>query len=91
MLTETEIEQIAPCVRKAQGKIKDRYLRAEKPLPASKRVIHENVVYTLSEAAALVVCSPDSLMRRFRDGKIRATRAFGEWRVRGSELLKAAV
>ena len=67
-----------------------RYLRAAKPLPFTKRVIHADVIYTLTEAAALVVCSPDSLMRRFRDGKIKATRAFGEWRVRGSELLKAA-
>lgn len=66
----------------------------ERPLPpilVSARRIEPLAVYTVPEAAQLVLMHPQTLRVKLRDGVVAGLRrGGGQWRVRGSELLKLA-
>lgn len=57
---------------------------------AGTRAIHPDAVYTAPEAARLVGLHVESMTKKLRLGVIKGSRRIGTWRVRGSELIRAA-
>ena len=57
---------------------------------AATRAIEPNAVYTAPEAARLVGLHVESMTKKLRLGVIKGSRRIGTWRVRGSELIRAA-
>jgi len=53
--------------------------------------IEPAAVYTAPEAARLISVHPKTMQQMLRDGIVKGSRKLRTWRVRGSELLKAAV
>jgi len=58
-------------------------------LPQS-RAIEPMAIYSIRTAAWLLEMHPDTLRKRVRLGLIKASRRCGDWRIRGSELLRLA-
>lgn len=54
------------------------------------RAIEPDAVYTAPEAARLVGLHVESMTKKLRLGVIKGSRRIGTWRVRGSELIRAA-
>lgn len=57
---------------------------------AATRAIEPDAVYTAPEAARLVGLHVESMTKKLRLGIIKGSRRIGTWRVRGSELIRAA-
>lgn len=62
--------------------------RSEPILPS--RNIESNAIYSVREAAFLLSLAPKVMREKLVKGQIKGSRALGNWRVRGSELLKFA-
>lgn len=66
----------------------------EKPAPtliSAERRIEPLAVYAIRDAARLVLMHPDTLRAKLRDGVVQGNRrGGGNWRIKGSELLKLA-
>lgn len=61
------------------------------PIPTGegpKRAIEPNALYTVPEAAALLSITPACITKKLRCGIINGKRTLGQWRVKGSELLR---
>ena len=51
-------------------------------------MISDNKVYTPSEVASCLRVSPVTISRSIRDGKLKAFRVGGQWRILGSQVVK---
>ena len=54
----------------------------------TSRAIESNAVYSIKSAAYLLEMHPDSVRKRVRLGLIKGSRRCGDWRIKGSDLLK---
>lgn len=61
---------------------------ATPPLPS--RAIEANAIYSVRSAAFLLEMHPDTVRKRVRLGLIKGSRKCGDWRIKGSELLRLA-
>jgi len=59
-------------------------------ITAATRAIEPAAIYTAPEAARLVGLHAESMTKKLRLGVIKGSRRIGTWRVRGSELIRAA-
>ena len=51
-------------------------------------MISDNKVYTPSEVASCLRVSPVTISRCIRDGKLKAFRVGGQWRILGSQVVR---
>jgi hypothetical protein len=56
----------------------------------TSRAIEPTAIYTAPEAARLLSMSPRYITTKLNLGVIKGSRRIGTWRVRGSELIRAA-
>lgn len=54
------------------------------------RSIEPNAVYTADEGAFFLTLNPTTMRDKLRLGIVKGSKRSGEWRVKGSELLKQA-
>ena len=54
------------------------------------RTIDPGAIYTAKEAARLISLHIDTLREKLRLGIVKGSRKLGDWRIKGSELLKLA-
>lgn len=62
---------------------------ATSPAPVS-RAIEPNAIYSIRSAAVLLELHPDTLRKRLQMGIVKGSRRLGDWRIKGSELLRLA-
>lgn len=58
--------------------------------PRTIRPIEPNAIYTAEEAADLLALELTTFRRMLRQGRLKGSRKLGRWRIKGSELMKAA-
>lgn len=58
--------------------------------PLSSRAIEANAIYSIKTAAWLLEMHPVTLRKRVKLGLIKGSRKCGDWRIKGSELLRLA-
>lgn len=56
----------------------------------ARGAINPGAIYKISEAAPLVSMHPETMRQKLRLGVIGGSRRSGDWRIKGSELLKMA-
>ncbi|MES2465624.1 MAG: hypothetical protein V4671_34095, partial [Armatimonadota bacterium] len=54
------------------------------------RSIEPDAVYSADEAAFFLALNPVTLRQKLQLGVVKGSKRLGEWRIRGSELLKQA-
>ena len=52
--------------------------------------IESDAIFTVAQACKAVSVHPETLRRKLRQGIIKGKRILGDWRIKGSELLKLA-
>jgi len=57
------------------------------PMP---RAIEPTAIYSVKECAYLTATHPDTFRKKLQRRIVKGSRLLGDWRVRGSELLRLA-